>query len=138
MRRQILLLRFETQATPPAGDPPSVNVKSGPGTVTLLKGGDSWVPTEASYETRVIVTGETTFVEDGEIVFDGAGLRLTTVGSGVIEPSAEDGTLRGAVNWRVEGTGRLSGATGLVSANFEFHPEHGSAAEYHIVRLFLP
>ncbi|WP_433297071.1 hypothetical protein ACQPZQ_17635 [Pseudonocardia sp. CA-142604] len=113
-------------------------MKSGPGSITLLEGDSSWVPTEASYETRVTITGETTFVEDGEIIFDGAGLRLTTVGAGVIEPSAEEGTLRGAVNWQVEGTGRLSGATGLVSANFEFHPERGSAADYHIVRLYLP
>ncbi|MCH6171942.1 hypothetical protein [Pseudonocardia alaniniphila] len=95
------------------------------------------MPTEASYETRVTITGETTFVEDGEIIFDGAGLRLTTVGAGLIEPSAEEGTSRGAVTWQVEGTGRLSGATGLVSANFEFHPERGIAADYHIVRLFL-
>jgi hypothetical protein len=29
------------------------------------------VPTEASYETHVTMTGETTFVEDGEMVFDG-------------------------------------------------------------------
>jgi hypothetical protein len=138
MRRQILLLRFDTQATPPAGDPPSVNVRSGPGSISLLEGDDSWVPTEASYETRVTLTGETTFVEEGEIVFDGAGLRLTTVGAGVIEPSGEEGTSRGAVTWQVEGTGRLSGATGLVSANFEYHPERGSATDHHIVRLFLP
>jgi hypothetical protein len=138
MRRQTLLLRFEPQATPPAGDPPSFNVKSGPGAVTLLEGDDSWVPTEASYETHVIMTGETTFVEDGEIAFDGAGLRLSTVGAGVIEPSAEEGTVRGAVNWQVEGAGRLSGATGLVSSNFEFQPERGSAAEHQVVRLFLP
>ncbi|GAA3112421.1 hypothetical protein GCM10010464_88930 [Pseudonocardia yunnanensis] len=138
MRRQILLLRFETQTTPRAGDPSSLTVQSGPGSITLLEGDDSWVPTEASYETRVTITGETTFVEEGEIVFNGAGLRLTTVGAGVIEPSAEEGTSRGAVNWQVEGTGRLSGATGLVSANFEFEPERGSAVDYHIVRLFLP
>ncbi|GAA3061882.1 hypothetical protein GCM10010464_27700 [Pseudonocardia yunnanensis] len=115
-----------------------MNVNSGPGSVTLLEGDDSWVPTAAAYETRVTVTGQTAFVEAGEIVFDGAGLQLTTVGAGVIEPSAEEGTLRGAVTWQVEGTGRLSGATGLVSANFEFHPERRDAAEYHIVRLFLP
>ena len=138
MRRQTLLLGFETQTTPPAGDAPSLTVNSGPGSVTLLEGDDSWVPTEASYKTRVTVTGETTFVEDGEIFFDGAGLRLSTVGAGIIEPSAEEGTLRGAVTWQVEGTGRLSGATGLVSANFEFHPGSGGAVEYHIVRLFLP
>lgn len=138
MRRQTLLLRFEPQATPPEGEPPTFDVKSGPGTITLLEGDDSGVPTEASYETHVAMTGETTFTEDGEMVFDGGGLRLSTVGSGVIEPSAEEGTLRGAVSWRVEGTGRLSGATGLLSSNFEFQPGQGTAVEHQVVRLHLP
>jgi len=97
MRRQTLLLRFEPQATPPAGDPPSFDVKSGPGTVTLLEGDDDGVPTEASYETHVTMTGETTFLEDGGMTVDGGGLRLETVGTGTIEPSPEEGTLRGAV-----------------------------------------
>jgi hypothetical protein len=138
MRRLILLMSFEPQATPPAGDPPSFDVKSGPGTITLLDGDGFWVPTEASYETHVTMTGETTFVEDGEIAFDGAGLRLRTVGAGVIEASAEEGTLRGAVTWQAEGTGRLTGATGLLSSNFEFQPEGGTAAEHQVARLFLP
>jgi hypothetical protein len=138
MRRQILLVRFEPQATPPAGDPPAFDVKSGPGTITLLGGDEHGVPTEASYETHVAMTGQTTFVEEGELSFDGGSLRLTTVGAGVIEPSAEDGTLRGAVTWAAEGTGRLSGATGLVSSNFEFRPEQGTALEHQVVRLFLP
>jgi hypothetical protein len=138
VRRQTILLRFEPQATPPEGDPPSFDVKSGPGTVTLLDGDDAGVPTEASYETHVTMTGETTFLEEGEIAVDGGALRLRTVGTGVIEPSPEEGTLRGAVSWAVEGTGRLSGATGLVSSNFEFQPERGAAAEHQVVRLFLP
>ena len=66
MRRQTLLIRYEPQATPPAGDPPSFDVTSGPGTVTLLEGDDTGVPTEASYQTHVTMTGETTFLEDGD------------------------------------------------------------------------
>lgn len=138
MRRQTLLLRFEPQATPPAGDPPSFDVKSGPGTISVLDDAASWVPAEASYETHVAMTGQTTFDEDGEMVFDGASLRLRTVGSGVIEPSPEEGTLRGSVIWRVEGAGRLEGATGLLSSNFEFRPASGDAVEHQVVRLFLP
>ena len=138
MRRQTLLLRFEPQATPPAGEPPSSDVKSGPGTVTLLEGDDTGVPTEASYETHVTMTGETTFLEDGKVTLDGGGLRLRTVGSGTIEPSAEEATMRGAVIWQVEGTGRLRGATGLLSSNFEFQPATGAAIEHQVLRLFLP
>jgi hypothetical protein len=138
MRRQTLLIRYEPQATPPAGDPPSFDVTSGPGTVTLLEGDDAGVPTEASYQTHVTMTGETTFLEDGELAVDGGSLRLETVGSGTIEPSAEEGTLRGSVIWKVEGTGRLNGATGLLTSNFEFKPDTGAAVEQQVVRLFLP
>lgn len=138
MRRQTLLLRFEPQATPPAGDPPNFDVKSGPGTITVLDGGDAWVPAEASYETHVTMTGETTFVEDGEIAFDGATLQASTAGQGVFQPSAEEGTMRGSVIWEVEGTGRLHGATGLLTSNFEFRLDTGTAVEHQIVRLFLP
>jgi hypothetical protein len=56
--QQTLLLAFRPQGTPPAGDPPSFEVKAGPGTVTLLEGDDRDVPTSASYETRVTFTGE--------------------------------------------------------------------------------
>ena len=138
MRRQTLLMRFAPQATPPEGNPPSFNVKSGPGTITLLDGDESGVPTEVAYETRVTMTGETTFLEDGDITVDGGGLRLRTVGTGVFEPSAEEGTMRGAVIWEVEGAGRLSGATGLLSSNFEFQLERGTAIEQQVLRLFLP
>lgn len=65
-------------------------------------------------------------------------LRLSTVGAGVLEPSSEEGTLQGAVTFGVEGSGRLSGATGLLTSNFEFHPEAGATIEHQLVRLFLP
>lgn len=138
MPRQVLLLRFEPQASPPSGEPPTFDVKSGPGTVTVLDDGGYGTPSDVSYETHVAMTGESSFVEDGEIVLDGETLRLSTVGAGVLEPSAEEGTLRGAVLWTVEGDGALSGATGLVTSNFEFAPERGTAVEHQVVRLFLP
>ncbi len=138
MRRQTLLIRYEPQATPPAGDPPSFDVTSGPGTVTLLEGDDTGVPTEASYQTHITMTSQTTFREDGELVVDGGGLQLETVGSGTLEPSAEEGTFRGSVIWKVEGTGRWSGATGLLTSNFEVNPNTGAAVEQQVVRLFLP
>lgn len=138
MRRQVLLLRFEPQSTAPAGDPPSFDIKSGPGTVTFLEGDATGAPTEASYETHVTLTGATSFVENGEMAFDYGTLRLTTVGAGVLEPSSEEGTLQGAVTFRVEGAGRLSGATGLLSSNFEFRPDAGTTIEHQLLRLFLP
>ena len=138
MRRQVLLLRYEPQAAPPAGEPPAFDVKSGPGTVTLLEGDDSAVPAQVSYESRVTMTDETHFLEDGEISLDGGGLRSTSMSPGVMEPAAEHGVLRGAVAWRVEGSGRWEGVTGLVASAFEVRAESGVAVENQVVRLFLP
>jgi hypothetical protein len=138
VRRQVLLLSFEPEPTPPTGDPPAFDVKSGPGTVTLLDGDERAVPTEVSYETHVTMTGETTFVEDGTITVDGSVLEVHTAGAGVLEPSSEEGTLRGSVIWTVVGSGRLRGATGLLSSNFEVRPEQGDAREHQVLRLFLP
>jgi hypothetical protein len=138
VRRQVLLIRFEPRATQPEGNPPSFDVTAGAGTVTLLEGDDAGVPSEASYTTHVTMTGESTFDEHGELTVDGGGLRLQTVGSGTIQPSAEEGTVRGAVTWQVEGTGRWNGATGLLSSNFAFQPATGAATEHQILRLFLP
>jgi hypothetical protein len=138
MRRRVLLLRFEPQATAPSGDPPAFDVKSGPGTVTVLEGDHSEAVAEASYESHVTMTDAAHFVEDGELTLDGGSLRVSTVGSGVLEPSAEEGTIRGAVIWQVEGTGRWGGASGLITSNFELRPEAGTSGEHQVVRLFLP
>lgn len=138
MRRQTLLLRFTPQSTAPAGDPPSFDIKSGPGTVTLLEGDTAGVPTEVSYETHVTLTGATSFVENGEMTLDYGTLRLSTVGAGVLEPSSEEGTLLGAVTFQVEGSGRLSSVTGLLTSNFEFQPAAGTTKEHQVIRLFLP
>lgn len=138
MRRLVLLIRYEPQAAPPEGDPPTMSVKSGPGTVTCLEGDRSAVGQDVSYESRVTMVGETTFLEDGDITVDGGGLRLSTLGTGTLGPSAEPGTLSGVVVWQVEGTGDLAGATGVVASNFETRPEDGTATEHQVVRLFLP
>jgi hypothetical protein len=138
MKRQVLLVDFEPRSTPPQGTPPSFEVRSGIGTVTVLEGDADNVPENLTYTTRVTVTGETTFDEDGEITFDGGGFSLTTLGSGLLEPSAEEGIARGAVNWRVEGTGGWSGVTGLLSSNFEVDTATGNGREHQILRLFVP
>jgi len=138
MRRLTLLIRFEPQATAPSGDPPRFDVKSGPGTVTLVEGDDSDLPAAASYETHVTMADGIHFLEEGEMTLDGGGLQISTVGSGVLEPSAETGTLRGAVTWQVEGTGRWSGTSGLLTSNFELQPESATSVEHQVVRLFLP
>jgi hypothetical protein len=138
MRRQILLVRFELQATPPAGDPPGFDIRSGPGTVTLVEGNVSGVPTEVSYETHVTLTGENSFLEEGEMAFGYGDLHLSTLGAGVLQPSGEEGISRGAVIFDVVGGGRSSGVTGLATSNFVFDTGKGTAVEHQVLQLFLP
>jgi hypothetical protein len=138
MRRLTLLVRFELQATPPTGDPPAFDITSGPGTVTVLEGDGSEVPTEVAYETHVTLTGDTSFVEEGEMAFGYGTLSLSTVGAGVLEPSEVEGISRGAVIFRVAGTDRLSGAAGFATSNFEFNTGTGTAVENQVLRLALP
>ena len=139
MRRQTWQLRFQPQATEPAGEPPTFEVKSGPGTVVLLEGDtEPPLPTEASYHTRVTMLDETMLLEEGTVTVDGGSLRLSTIGTGIIEPAPIAGHLRGAVIWRIEGTGRYAGAHGILSSVFTTEPATGIAVENQVAQLFLP
>ncbi|NMI00129.1 hypothetical protein [Pseudonocardia acidicola] len=138
MRRQTWQLRFEPQATAPTGEPPTFEVKSGPGTVVLLEGDGSGLPTEASYVTRVTMLDATALLEEGTMTLDGGTLRLSTIGTGIMEPAPVEGLLRGAVIWRVEGAGRFSGATGILASVFSTDPAKGTAVENQVAQLFLP
>jgi hypothetical protein len=139
VRRLTLLLTFEPQATPPEGEPPAFAVKSGSGRVTVLDGDPGDAPDLASYESRVQVTGQTTFDETGTLTLGDGTLDLTTIGQGSMEPSAEgEPVMQGAVAWRVAGGGRYAGATGTVVSSFVADLSTGAAVERQIVRLFLP
>jgi hypothetical protein len=139
VRRLTLLLTFEPQTTPPEGEPPVLTVKSGSGRVTVLDGDPVDAPDQASYETRVELTGQATFEETGTLHLGDGGLDLTTIGSGSLEPSAEgDPIMLGAVAWRVAGTGRYAGATGTVVSSFVADMSSGAGQERQILRLFLP
>ena len=138
MRRLTLLLRFQPQATPPTGDPPTLDVTSGPGTVTLLDGDGDGVPTEASYVTHVTMTGEETFEETGEITFDGGSLRVSTPVPGIMRAVEAGGVVLGSVTFDVQGTGRFDGATGLVSSNFALQMDGSGIVEAQVARILLP
>jgi hypothetical protein len=138
MRPLTLLLRFQPQATPPSGDPPTFDVTSGPGTVTVLDGDGDGAPTEASYVTHVTMTGEETFEETGEITFDGGTLRASTAVPGIMRAVEAGGTVLGSVTWQVEGTGRFDGATGLVSSSFAFQMDGSGIVEEQVVRILQP
>jgi hypothetical protein len=138
VRRQTLLLRFEPKPEPPSGEPPAFDVTAGPGTVTLLDGDDTGVPTGASYRTHVTMTGPDTFDETGELSLDGGTLTLTTVGTGLLQPAPQEGTAMGAVTFLAKGTGRFEGASGLLTSCFELQTDGSGSAEQQVLRLFLP
>jgi hypothetical protein len=140
MARLVLLAKFRDQATPPEGDPPSLSVHGESEEIRLLEGDQGSVPERASLDTRVTMTGETTFDEDGTVDFGDAGsIRVSTVGEGTIAPSAEEGVQHGSVIWRVDsGEGRFDGASGLITSNFRVQAEGGQANEVQVLDLFLP
>jgi hypothetical protein len=94
---------------------------------------------EATFDSEVTFTGETSFQEVGTIGF-GAGhrLRFSTVGSGYLGPGADPGRKQGAVAWRVEGgEGQFAGASGLITSNF-FVDEQLGVVDHHFGVLLLP
>ncbi|MCC6316019.1 MAG: hypothetical protein IT337_18630 [Thermomicrobiales bacterium] len=75
---------------------------------------------EATFESEVVFTGETCFLESGSIAF-GAGntLRFSTVGQGYLGPAVDPRLKHGVVAWRVDGgEGQFAGASGLIASNF--------------------
>jgi hypothetical protein len=138
MRPLTLLLRFQPRSTPPEGDPPTLDVTSGPGTVTVLDGDGDGAPTEASYVTHVTMTGEDTFEETGEITFDGGSLRVSTPVPGIMRAVEAAGVVLGSATFQVEGTGRFDGASGLVTSNFVLQMDGSGIVEEQVARILLP
>jgi hypothetical protein len=95
---------------------------------------------EATFESEVTFTGETSFQEAGTITFGDPRHRLyfSTVGQGYLGPSAEPQGYHGAVVWKVDrGEGQFTGATGLITSNFLVSPE-GEVTDHHCGVLFVP
>ena len=93
---------------------------------------------EASFESVVTLTGESSFLESGSIRFGGRhSLRFSTVGQGYLGASADPSLKHGTVNWRVDsGEGQFAGATGLITSNFTVGP-NGEVVDNHFGLIFL-
>jgi hypothetical protein len=129
-------MRFTGRATPPAGEPPELDVRS---ETESVEGGEGAGIDAVSYETHVAFTSETTFTESGRVTVgrDGDALLISTVGVGYIGPSADPSVMHGAVVWRIDGgEGGLEGASGLVTSNFQLRPETGDVKEYQVAVIF--
>jgi hypothetical protein len=76
---------------------------------------------EATFESELVFTGDTTFQQSGTIAFasDRHQLRISSVGSGHLGPATEAEHRHGAAIWRVDGgDGQFAGASGLIVSNF--------------------
>ena len=88
MEPLVLTMRFRGRATPPAGEPPELDVRSETESVPV-EGGEGVGIDAVSYETHVTFTSETTFTESGRVVVgrNGDALQISTVGEGYIGES---------------------------------------------------
>jgi hypothetical protein len=93
---------------------------------------------QASFESVVTLTGESSFLESGSIQFGGRhSLRFSTVGQGYLGSSADPSLKHGTVNWRLDsGEGQFEGATGLITSNFTVGP-NGEVVDNHFGLIFL-
>jgi hypothetical protein len=130
MQQVIYAMQFKGSAAPKAGvsaviiassSAPSCTLSSvvGPsgviGTLQPVQGG------KASFESKVTLTGETSFTETGTIRFGDSNhsLRFSTIGQGFLDKSPDATLQHGTVMWRVEdGEGQFAGASGLITSNF--------------------
>ena len=147
MRRLVYAMRFTGQATP-VGEAGGVlrAAMTAPSSVLTTTIGPDGVDgalkplpgKEATFESEVVFTGDSSFLESGAIAFgDGHHLRFTTVGSGFLGSSADPSLKHGSVMWRVEGgAGQFAGASGLITSNF-FVGEAGEMTDHHLGVLFV-
>lgn len=148
MREVIYAMRFTGQAEP-VGDVGNVlraatSAPSSAITTTVEPAGlaGAWAPAPgaaATFTSEVTFTGETSFLETGDITFgEGNTLRFSTVGSGYLAPSADPARKHGAVMWNVDaGEGQFAGATGLITSNFFVDGQLG-VVDHHFGVLLLP
>jgi hypothetical protein len=148
MAQLVYVLQFKGTAMPVDGAPNVMRAatSAAPCSVTTRVGPDG-IRTElqaldgpnATFESEVTITGDTEFVESGTIRFgDGASVQFSTVGNGYLAPSPEQGTMAGAVTWRIDGgTGQLEGASGLITSNFTVGSA-GEVTDNHFGVMFLP
>ena len=148
MREVIYTLRFRGTAAPTgtsgnvlkaATTAPSASFTSQIGPNGLTSSNDPAEGSDATFESEVTFTGETSFLETGTIGFgDGNSLRFSTVGNGYLGPSLESGISHGTVMWKIEeGDGQFAGATGLITSNF-FVTGSLEVTDHHFGVILLP
>lgn len=130
MRQIIYSMQFTGRATPQnaAGSVLKAATTAPSCSITTVTGPDGVRGTlqrvdgdQATFESEVTFSDESTFLETGSIAFGTSGhrLRFSTVGQGHLGSSADPTLKHGAVSWRVDGgEGQFAGASGLITSNF--------------------
>jgi hypothetical protein len=91
----------------------------------------------ASFESKVRITGDTTFEEQGTISMGKSRLHFSTVGQGYLGGSPDPNVRHGSVIWRIDwGEGRFQGTTGLITSNFVV-TDQGEVTDNHFGVLFV-
>ena len=122
-------MQFRGSAGPQEGKENELWAKTGSTTNALTTALGAGGPTlsidgaaaqRASFTSNVQILEDGEFTEDGTIDFGEAGtLNFSTIGTGWMGASAEDGLTHGGISWKVDGgTGPLAGATGIITSNF--------------------
>ena len=129
MRQVGYAMQFRGSAGPQEGKENELWAKTGSTTKSLSTALGAGGPTvsideaasqRASFTSNVQMLEDGEFTEDGTIDFGEAGtLDFSTIGTGWMGPSAQDGLTHGGISWKIDGgTGRLAGATGIITSNF--------------------
>ena len=129
MRQVGYAMQFRGSAGPQEGKENELWAKSGSTTKSLSTALGAGGPTvsideaasqRASFTSNVQMLEDGEFTEDGTIDFGVAGtLDFSTIGTGWMGPSAQDGLTHGGISWKIDGgTGSLAGATGIITSNF--------------------
>ena len=147
MRQLRYVLRFSGRAVPAEGTPGVIKASTSAASAAFettvstdgVRGTMKPVPGgEASFQSEVTLTGETSFLEAGTIAFgDGNVLRFSTVEHGYLGPSVDPDLQAGAVMWKIDGgEGQFDGASGFITSNFTLGKE-GAVTDYHFGLIFL-
>jgi len=94
---------------------------------------------DASFESEVTLTGDTSFRESGTIRFGHSNhnLRFSTIGEGFLGKSPDPALQHGSVMWRVDsGEGQFAGARGIITSNFTLSAA-GEVTDNHFGVIFL-
>ena len=93
----------------------------------------------AFFESEVRMTDAGRFVEKGSISFgDDHTLEFSTVGEGILEPSADPQTMTGAVIWKIEtGAGQFHNASGYITSNFSVSAA-GEVTDHQFGSIYVP